>query len=116
MKLARIRYRQRLLRERYGIIGVVAGRYLEAGFHVRLMHPTRHGPVHILALKGDRKFVIEVAATRRVDDEVLIKLVDKAKSLGGEPVLILYGKSPRVSGDLANKLRELGVRLRIVRG
>jgi len=39
----------RLLEEKYGIIGKVAGRYVTAGLHVAMMHPTRYGPIHFVA-------------------------------------------------------------------
>jgi hypothetical protein len=46
---ARQRYMIRRLGRVYGIVGRVAGRYVAAGYSVELNHPTRYGPIHIVA-------------------------------------------------------------------
>ena len=116
MSIARIRHERTRLEVRYGEVGVVAGRYLEAGYHVRLFHPTRYGEVHVLAYKGDTRLVVEVvkeAAT--VGAEVVERVARKAELLKARPVLILYGNGPRLSEEARSRARETGVKVRRIR-
>ncbi len=113
MTTARERYLQRILEERYGIVGRVAARYVGAGLHVRLMHPTRYGPVHIFAIGAGQRLVIEVCdKPGKVTEETINTLVNKAKLLRSKPVLVLYGKDVLLPEDLFKKAREMGVKVR----
>lgn len=100
----------RLLEEKYGIVGKVAGRYVTAGLHVTMMHPTRYGPVHFVVQGNGLKLAVEVVhegdALRAA--ELLKK---KAELLKAKPVLVLYGE---VRAD-ARKIAEMGVKVRRVR-
>ncbi|RLE97053.1 MAG: hypothetical protein DRJ57_04870 [Thermoprotei archaeon] len=111
----RMRFEQKKLRERYGIIGLVAGRYLEAGYHVRLMHPTRYGPAHIVVQGRGEKFVIEVVhEPGALREEVVEGLLKKAELLSARPILAVYGRGVKL-GDLRKKLEERGVKVKYVR-
>ncbi|RLE86199.1 MAG: hypothetical protein DRJ96_02080 [Thermoprotei archaeon] len=111
----RMRFEQRKLRKRYGVVGLVAGRYLEAGYHVRLMHPTRYGPAHIVVQGRGEKFVIEVVhEPGALREEVVEGLLKKAELLGARPILAVYGRGVKL-GDLRKKLEERGVKVKYVR-
>ena len=116
MSLARIRYLQSRLAEKYGEVGVVAGRYLEAGFHVRLMHPTRLGPVHIFAQRGSDRLVIEVVKDPgKVSPAILERVAKKAELLRSKPILVLYSDGPKLDDEARAKAEELGVKVRRIR-
>jgi len=51
MSLAKIRFVQKALIEKYGNVGIVASRYLEAGFSVRVNHPTHLGSAKLVRAK-----------------------------------------------------------------
>ncbi len=114
--LARIRMLQRVLRDKYGIVGEVAARYLEAGARVRVMHPTRLGPIHVLVYKDGGRLAIEVfAESKPVPKEVVRNLVEKAKLVQAKPILVLYGDGPKLSDEVYSMCKELGVKIRRVR-
>ncbi len=114
--LTRIRMLQRILREKYGIVGEVASRYLEAGARVRLFHPTRYGPIHVLVYKDNSRYVIEVfSEPKEVPKEVVEKLIEKAKLVKAKPILILYGDGPKMSDDLYKFCIENRVKIRRIR-
>ena len=116
MSIARVRYERARLEERYGEVGVVAGRYLEAGYHVRLFHPTRYGQVHVLAYKGSIRLVIEVIKeASTVGAEVVERVAKKAELLRAKPILILYGNGPRLSEEARSRAKEMGVKVRRLR-
>ncbi len=116
MGLARIRLLQRVLREKYGIYGEVAARYVEAGAHVRLMHPTRYGPIHILVYKDGEKYVIEVfKASTMVPRETVEALKKKADLVRAKPILVLYGDGPKLTDDIYKLCKELGIKIRRIR-
>ena len=116
MSLARIRSMQKKLIRRYREIGIVASRYVEAGLHVRVMHPTRYGHIHVLATGNRQRLAIDVYKNAgEVDEEFVNRLVEKARLLKAKPILILYGDGPRISGDTYKKLIELGVKVRRIK-
>lgn len=94
MTLARVRYLQRQLSKKYGIIGRVASRYLEAGLSVRINHPTRLGPVHIFAQGNGQRLVVEVyTSSKPLRPDDIRRAIDKAKLLQAKPVIVIYGKA-----------------------
>lgn len=116
MALPRIRLLQRVFREKYGVVGEVASRYLEAGAHVRINHPTRFGPIHILVYKDGEKYVVEVFnEPREVPISVIENLVQKAKLVKAKPILVLYGNGPKLGDEAYSRCKELGVKIRRIR-
>ena len=116
MSLARIRFIQKSLIEKYGILGHVASRYLEAGLSVRVLHPTRYGPIHIVVNGNNTRLAIEVfAESREVPREVVERIVEKAKLIKAKPVLILYGDGPKLTDEVFDLCRKYGVKVRRIR-
>jgi hypothetical protein len=101
----------RLLEEKYGIVGKVAGRYVTAGLHVAMMHPTRYGPIHFVAQGNGLKLAVDVVAEG--DPLKAAELLKKkAELLKAKPVLVLYG----LAGAGIEKLAEMGVEVRKFKG
>ncbi len=116
MALARIRELQKYLVKKYGVIGAVAGRYVEAGLHVQLMHPTRYGPAHVIATGAGQRVVVEVVyGVDKVGPEVVETLLKKAELLRAKPVLVLYGAGPRLTDEARALVEERGVKVRRLR-
>lgn len=116
MSLAKIRFVQKALIEKYGNVGIVASRYLEAGFSVRVNHSTRLGPIHIIAGGNGMRLAIEVfSEPREVPRDVIEKLVEKAKLVRAKPILVLYGNGPKLSDELFKFCKERGVKIRRIR-
>ncbi|HID80723.1 MAG TPA: hypothetical protein EYP48_03280 [Ignisphaera sp.] len=116
MSLARIRFIQKSLIEKYGVIGIVASRYLEAGLSVRVLHPTRYGPIHIVVSGNNIRLAIEVfSEAREVPKEVVERVVEKAKLIKARPVLVLYGDGPRLTDEVFELCRKYGVKVRRIR-
>lgn len=116
MATARQRFLARVLVRKYGEVGAVAARYVEAGYAVRVMHPTRYGPAHVIAQRGGEKLIIEVfKEPRPLEMRDVEPLLKKAELLRGRPVLVLYGDGPRLSNELFQELRGRGVKVRRIR-
>lgn len=81
----------RALEERYGVVGRVAARYVAAGLHVTLNHPTRYGPATIVVQGAGQRLVVEVAQSPKEAYEKADLLVKKAGILKAKPVLAVYG-------------------------
>ncbi|QOJ79414.1 hypothetical protein IG193_02830 [Infirmifilum lucidum] len=115
MSLARIRYLSRQFRKRYGVIGRVASRYLEAGLSVRINHPTRLGPAHIIAHGNGQKLVVEVYySSKPLEPDTVQRVAEKAKLLRAKPVVALYGKTPATKRAL-EVATKLGVKIKRIR-
>ena len=116
MSLAKIRFTQKILKEKFGVKGIVAGRYLEAGYHVRIDYETSKGKVDVYAVKENNKYAIKVIDknTNVAIDEVN-EIYEKAKSINAKPLIILYGSGPKVPEDVLKKAQELGVNFRRMR-
>jgi len=116
MTTARATYLQKIYREKYGPIGVVAGRYLGAGYSVEIMHPTRYGPIHIIARGNNTIMAIEVIdkPTKVTIDDVQ-RLINKAKLVKAKPILVLYSDGPTISDDVYRFCKENGVKIRRIR-
>ena len=116
MSLAKIKFTQKLLKEKFGVKGIVAGRYLEAGYHVKVDYEASKGKVDIYAIKENDKFAIKVIEknTLVTVDEVK-DLVEKAKTLNAKPVLILYGLGPKLTDEILRAINELNVKIRRMR-
>jgi predicted RecB family endonuclease len=114
--LAEIAFQQKKLERRYGVEGRVAGKYVEAGFHVRMHVQTRHGKVSFVAIKGSEKYAVDVIVEKRTINKTDVEtLVSKAKSLGARPVLVLYGAGPKLSEEALATVKESGVVVKRIR-
>ena len=115
MATARQKYISRVLARKYGLVGRVAGRYVEAGYSVELFHPTRLGPLHILAHKGNGIIAIEVFNKGLVTLDAVKSLHEKSKLVKARPVVLLYGNSVGLSSEAESYCRENGVKIRRLR-
>ncbi|MEM1678394.1 MAG: hypothetical protein QXJ95_05540 [Ignisphaera sp.] len=113
----RVKYMCRIFEKRYGIVGHVAKRYIMAGYSVEFMHPTRYGPIHIVARKGGQKIAIEIFDRPSiVPMDTVSKLLEKARRIGARPVLALYSDGPRMDSEVYRYCTENGIRIRRIRG
>ncbi|PLJ78066.1 hypothetical protein [Infirmifilum sp. SLHALR2] len=116
MTLARIRYLVRQLSKKYKAIGRVAGKYLEAGFSVRINHPTHLGNAHIVAQGNGQKILVEVYySSSPLKAEDVRKVAEKAKLLKAKPVIALYGRRTPVTPEALAEAAKLGVKVKRVR-
>ena len=116
MRLARVEFLKKRLAKRYGIIGRVAGRYVEAGYSVELSHPTRSGTIDVVARKAGTIIAITVLhGSVKVTASHVEEAARRAEHLNAKPVLVLYGRGPKVSQEAVAKAEELGVELKRVR-
>jgi len=116
MATAKARFISKLFKKRYGVIGIVAGRYVSAGYGVKFNIRSGEIVFDIIALKENEKLAIKVyngKATLKIDD--VNKIVNAAKNINAKPVIILYGKGPKVSDELINKLDEIEISIRRIR-
>jgi len=115
--LAEIVFQQRKLEQKYGVEGKVAGRYVEAGFHVRMHVATKHGIVSFVAIKGRERLAIDVVDGKKILSKAdLESLKRKAESLSAKPVLVLYGSGPRLNDEARNYARENSIEVKRIRG
>lgn len=117
MTTARIRHLQKILIEKYGVIGRVASRYLGAGYSLELMHPTRYGPIHIIARGGGGQiFAIEVIS--KPDDtnlETVKSFLEKAKLVRAKPILVLYSDGIKLPEEVYKFCIENGIKVKRVK-
>lgn len=112
MPTARQVYLSRLFEKRKGIVGKVASRYLQAGFSIEFDHPTRYGPVQIIARRGGEKLVIEVYDRGKVELDVIKLFHEKVKILKGKPVIVLYGAGVDLSEEAKNYCKDNNIRVK----
>ncbi|ABL78355.1 hypothetical protein [Thermofilum pendens] len=116
MTTARAIYRGRLLEKRYGVLGKVARRYLEAGLSVELLHPTRHGPIHVIARGNKQVLAIEVAdKPGKVGADRVKLLLEKAKLVKAKPVLVLYSEGAFLDEEARKLCEENKVKVKVVK-
>lgn len=116
MTLAEIVFQQKKLEQRYGIEGRAAGRYIEAGFSVRMHVNTKHGRVSFVAIRGGEKLAADVISEKKeLGREVLEAIEQKARSLGARPVLILYGSGPSLNAEAKEYAKEKGIVVKRIR-
>jgi predicted RecB family endonuclease len=110
---ARELYEAKLLASRYGPVGRVAGNYRTAGFQVKVLSSSEDSPVNFIAWKrGERYAVKVVIRSGPVPKDVVEKLSSEARKQGARPVLVLYGRGPKATGELVEAARSAGVSLR----
>ena len=108
---AKQRYLSRVLVKKHGIIGVVASRYVEAGYSVELFHSTRKGPVQILARKGG-VIAVEVFDKGIVTLDAVKAFHEKTKVLRAKPVVVLYGSGVALSEEAKAYCNENGIKVK----
>jgi len=116
LSLAKIRYLQKVLANKYGVKGKAAGIYVEAGYRVNIDFPTKKGIIHIYAIKGSDRVVAEVLwESKKIGTDTVESLAEKAKILNARPVLIIYGEGPILTEEAKSKAEELGILIKRIR-
>jgi len=87
MTTPRQKFIGKALVNKYGLVGRVATRYLYAGLHVEINHPTRLGSIPIIAKGNKQTFVIEVLKPSQSIDQAIESVAKKAELLKARPVL-----------------------------
>ena len=114
MTTAQLRHQQKLLSRRHGIVGRVAALYVGAGLHVTLNHPTRHGPVHVVATGNHQRLAIDIYASPKPAGTAAVEAIArKASLLRAKPVLALYGAD--IAPEALELAGKLGVKVKRVR-
>lgn len=106
----------KLLEKKYGVLGIVASRYVKAGYSVEINHPTRYGPIPIVARKGGSMLAIEVLHNSSDATLDRIKLLrEKAALIKAKPVLVIYSTArARLHEEVVNYCRESGVKIKFL--
>lgn len=116
MTLARVRYLGRRLAKKYGVLGIVAGRYLEAGYSVEFGHRTSKGLIDLLARKEGTVLAIRVVhGPARITRELVEEAAEQARLVDAKPVVVLYGRGHKISGEAVEQARRLGVSFKRIR-
>ncbi len=116
MSLARIVFMQKKLSRKFGVVGKVAGRYLEAGYSIHVGFDTPEGRVDIVAKKEGQVLAIDVVdGSVRVGPDTVEAVARKARSINAKPVLVLYGSGPKLTEEAKSRAKELGVSIKRVR-
>ena len=116
MSLGRIVFTKKKLSRKFGVVGKVAGRYVEAGFTVHVGFKTAEGEVSFIAKRGGQVYAVDVVnGSVDVGPATVEAIARKAASIKARPVLVLYGSGPRLTDDAKKKAEELGVLIRRVR-
>ncbi|ABM81038.1 hypothetical protein [Hyperthermus butylicus] len=116
MTLAEIVFTKKKLAEKYGVEGKVAGRYVEAGYSVKMKFPTPKGTVSFVAKKESTILAVDVIyGSVNVGRSMVETIAEKARSINAKPILVLYGSGPVLLDDAKTAARELGVEIRRVR-
>ncbi len=116
MTTAREAFEAKKLEQKYGVVGKVAARYRRAGYQVRVESTDEDSPLHFTAAKTGSKLAVKVYwKTGRVPVEALEAVAGEASKRGFKPILVLYGAGPKVSGEVLEKAKSLGVSIRRVR-
>ncbi len=95
MTTAKRIFESKMLSEKYGALGKVAGRYIKAGYSIRGVDLEERS--FIAARRGEKLLVKVIWNVNKIDDSMLDELKNKAKTLNAKPLLIVYGAKPRVS-------------------
>ncbi|MCE4624690.1 MAG: hypothetical protein F7C35_02340 [Desulfurococcales archaeon] len=113
MTTAREAFEAKKLAAKYGVVGKVAARYRTAGYQVVVKTTDEAAPFHFTATRKGEKLLVKVF--HRVG-QVPVEEVEKLAGAGeGKKVLVLYGAGPKLSGEVTNKAKEVGVSIRRVR-
>lgn len=104
------------LAAKYGVIGKVAGRYRMAGYLIDMIDTGEGAAINFLAYKRGEKLAVKVyTKSGHVEASLVEKLASNAKDRESRGVLVLYGSGPKITGELVEKARELGISIRRMR-
>ncbi len=113
MSLAEIRFLQKRLEEKYAEIGKVAGKYIEAGYTVNVKKiKTPKGVIDIVAKKSETYAIDVYKKTGPVPVSIVEEITEKARTINAKPVLVLWGKGPKITQEVLKKAEELGVKIK----
>jgi hypothetical protein len=116
MATNRARYLSNLYKRKYGAIGEVASKYIEAGYSVEFMYPTRYGAIHIVARGNNQVFAIEVFdKPSTISIDVVNSLLEKSKLIKAKPILAIYSNDPRLTDDVYRFCVENGIKIKRVK-
>ncbi len=116
MVTAREAFMWKKLREKYGLVGEVAGRYVAAGYSVCIGVESSGYKIDFIASRSNERLCVKIytsSSKTSVDDIELFKKT--CEKLRAKPVLILYGRKTVLPGDVFEKTRELGVSIKRVK-
>ena len=109
-------YEARMLATRYGPIGKVAGSYRTAGYEVEVIGVEEGLPVNFIATKTGERLAVKVyLKSGQVPLSVIEELKREASNSNCRPVLVLYGRGPRLTKEIIEKAKEMEVAIRRVR-
>ncbi|RLG89066.1 MAG: hypothetical protein DRO18_00115 [Thermoprotei archaeon] len=102
-------YKANVLKEKYGVLGKVASRYLLAGFDVRI----RDDLIYVRG-KGVNE-VLGVIVSERDVDRVLNKLKEIKDKVGLSVTAVFYGNK-KWGDEVTSKFKDQGIKVRFIRG
>ena len=104
------------LEAKYGVVGRAAARYRMAGYEVKVESADLESSVNFIAWKRREKLVVKVyQKSGEVPSRVVEEIAAKAREIGGRPVLVLYGRGPRVTSDLLELAKSNNVSIKRMR-
>lgn len=116
MVSSKIKHLQKIYEEKYGVMGKVASRYLNAGYSVTFNHPTRYGLIPVVVYGKGLRIAIEVIEkSGYIDINIVKNLIEKAKLLKAKPMLILCSDGPRLSDEIRKLCKDNGVKIRRIK-
>jgi len=102
-----------MLASKYGPVGRVAAGYRTAGFQVKILDKTGEEPVSFIAWKRGARFAVRVVIkSGSVSTNIVKALVEEAKNNDAKPVLVLYGRGPKMEKNALEEARSQGVKIR----
>ncbi|BAA80995.2 hypothetical protein APE_1985.1 [Aeropyrum pernix K1] len=111
MATAREAFEAKKLAARYGVVGKVAAGYRMAGYEVEVVDGSPEATANFKAWRRGESLVVRVyMKSGRVPVSVVEELA--SASGGSKPVLVLYGSGPKLTSEVLEKARELGVSIR----
>ncbi len=115
MVTAKAKFISRRLREKYGVVGKVAERYISAGYSVTFNVKCNDVLFDFIAKKGEKIGVKIYNGKIKVGLEDIEKISRAAEKLGVKPVIVLYGSGPSVSEEALDKADELNISIKRIR-
>ena len=113
MATAREMFDARMLASKYGPVGRVAAGYRTAGFQVKVLDKTGEEPVSFIAWKKGARFAVRVVIkSESVSANTVKALIEEAKKNDARPVLVLYGRGPKIEKDALEEAKSQGVKVR----
>ncbi|MEB3780435.1 MAG: hypothetical protein GSR85_09465 [Desulfurococcales archaeon] len=115
MTTAKRIFESKMLSEKYGALGKVAGRYIKAGYSIRDVDLEERS--FIAVRRGEKLLVKVVWNVNKIDDSMLDELKNKAETLNAKPLLIVYGGKPRVSviRSIIDSIKARGISFRRIK-